>query len=545
MKKQLEMKKQILLLLMTLSCFYGFAQKPDCQLLINDFNTFIQYLEETHPDPYTSYGGLPEFKRKAQGLRDKITDNTTTEQLEEMMKEFISVLNDGHTTINGNEQSETDSDYLPLKFSIATDGIFISETDNNNVQYRGAFLESVNDIPVDSLLKKVRQLRSTENKYGEYWELCDLLSSKAGFALLFNDSEKIKLALKFKNKKSEYVYLDYMPEPNWHKQSSSVKLNNNNNLLYKQILENKKQSVGYFVWNGMSSREMVEEVAKNSNPTYLDMNLNAVYRYSLNIPRPDDDKKAIEGIPALYPAFSDLLKTMKEQKLEYLIIDLRRNGGGMTPLCSPLLYMLFGDKYLNYDCKAEYNRRLSNLQLKKWGLDSIGQYNKGNNTNYLTGDFIFGYFFGSGRNTKPIEEKRKDLSLIAYYRGIGSEFTKDLNGKPIYEPKIFVLTSPQTFSAAYHFVYFLTQIGKTYIVGVPSRQAGNTFMETTNFELPNTKISGSISNSYQIFYPDDPVKGKVLMPDFAMEWADFAKYDFDSNAEILFVLDLINSNKIK
>jgi len=535
------MKRNILLFLIILSCFHGFSQKPDRQLLISDFNTFTTYLEETHPDPYTSYRGLPEFKRKAQELRDRITDNTTVEQLEEMMREFISVLNDGHTTIYGNERSETDSAYLPLKFGIATDGIFISETDNNNIEYRGAFVESVNDIPIDSLLKKVRQIRSTENRYGEYWELCDLLSTKTGFTLLFNDSEKIKLALKQKNRESERLYLDYVSRPDWNKRSSEVVFNNDNNLLYTQILKSKEQPVGYFAWNGMYSREMVEEVAKNS-PSYLDMNLNSLYQYTLKVPRPEDDKKAIEGIPTLYPVFSDLLKIMKEQKSEYLIIDLRHNGGGMTPLCRPLLYMLFGDKYLNYDCKAEYNRRLSRLQLKKWGLDSIEQYNNGNKTNYLTGDFMFGYFFG-GRDTRSIEEKRKDLSLISY-NGIGSEYTGDLNGKPIYEPVIIVLTSPQTFSAAYHFTYFLTQIGKTFVVGVPSRQAGNTFMETTNFELPNTKIAGSISNSFQLFYPNDPEKGKILMPDFAMTWDDFAGYNFDSNAEILFVLDLISNNKI-
>jgi len=387
------------------------------------------------------------------------------------------------------------------------------------------------------------QLRSTENKYGQYLELCDLLSTKDGFILLFNDFEKVKLTLKQRNKKLESVYLQYVSKPSWNIQPSTIKLNNDNNLLYSQIFKSKTQPVGYFVWNGMYSREMVEEVAKNS-PSYLEMDLNSMYKYTMKVTRPDDDKKAIEGIPALYPCFSDLLKNMKEQKSNYLIIDLRHNGGGMTPLCKPLLYMLWGDKYLNYDCKAEYNRRLSELQLKKWGLDSIAQYNYGNHTNYRLGDFIFGYFFGNG-DTRPIEEKRKDLNLIAYFKGIGSEYTKDLNGEPIYEPVVIVLTSPQTFSAAYHFVYFLTQIGKTYVVGVPSRQAGNTFMETTNFELPNTKISGSISNSLQIFYPDDPKKGKVLMPDFAMNWNDYAKYNFDTNAEILYILDLINSNKIK
>ena len=384
------------------------TQTVSRQILIDDFNTFIKYLEETHPDPYSSYGGLLEFKRKAQGLRDMITDDTTLEQLKKIMREFISVLNDGHTLIYENEQTESAQGYLPLQFGIAADGIFISETDKNHIQYRGALLESVNDVPIDSLLSKVQQICSTENRYGIYLELCNLLSSKTGYELLFSNSEKIKLTLKFTNKEPEFIYLNFVPDPNWNKQSSTVKLNNDNNLLYKQILENNSQSVGYFFWSGMSSREMVEEVAKYS-PAYLDMNLNAVYQSSLKVSRPDDNKQAIEGIPALYPTFLELLKSMKEKKSEYLIIDLRYNGGGMYPLCRPLLYMLYGDKYLNYDCKAEYNRRLSRLQLNKWGLDSIQQFNTRYKTNFLTGDFIFGYFFGS-LNTKPIEEKRKDLS---------------------------------------------------------------------------------------------------------------------------------------
>jgi len=172
------------------------TQTEPRQLLINDFNTFIEYLEETHPDPYSSFGGLPEFKRNAQRVRSMITDNTTVDELKEMMKEFISVLNDAHTIIYGNEQAETASDHLPLQFGIATDGIFIFETDKNHIQYRGAFIESVNDSPIDSLLKKVRIIRSTENKYGEYRELCNLLSTRTGFTLLFKDCEKIKFSLK-------------------------------------------------------------------------------------------------------------------------------------------------------------------------------------------------------------------------------------------------------------------------------------------------------------------------------------------------------------
>jgi len=216
----------------------------------------------------------------------------------------------------------------------------------------------------------------------------------------------------------------------------------------------------------------------------------------------------------------------------------------MTPLCFPLLYMLYGDKYLDYSDKTQYKELLSPLLLKKWNLKTIEDYNKINGTDYVLGDFILGSIFGSSK-TGTIEEKRKDLSCITFHGGIGKQYTAELNGRPIYQPHIIVLCSPKTFSAAYHFLYYLTQIGKATVIGVQSSQAGNSFMETTPFEFPNTKIKGSISNAVQIMFPNDPEKGKVFMPDFAMKWKDYSKYNFDENSELLYCLDLIKQNKIK
>ena len=194
--------------------------------------------------------------------------------------------------------------------------------------------------------------------------------------------------------------------------------------------------------------------------------------------------------------------------------------------------MMYGDKYLDYECPAEYNRLLSPLLLRKWGVESIELYNESNGTDYRWGDFLFGRFFNRPNSRASIEE-------------VGNEYTANLNGTPVHEPHVTVLCSPQTFSAAYHFMYLLTQIGRTTIVGVPSRQAGNSFMENTHFKLPNTKIKGGISNGVQIFFPNDPHKGKILTPDFAMRLHDFAKYEFDPNAEISYALDLMDGDEIK
>ena len=51
------------------------------------------------------------------------------------------------------------------------------------------------------------------------------------------------------------------------------------------------------------------------------------------------------------------------------------------------------------------------------------------------------------------------------------------------------------------------------IVGTSSSQAPNTYMETTPFVLPNTKLNGSISNSLQLYLPIDDPRAKQLRPD--------------------------------
>ncbi len=107
------------------------------------------------------------------------------------------------------------------------------------------------------------------------------------------------------------------------------------------------------------------------------------------------------------------------------------------------------------------------------------------------------------------------------------------------------MCSPLTFSASFHFLYFLSEIGNATIVGVPPSQAGNAFMESTFFELPLTKTTGSISNAMQIFFPHNKNQGKIFTPDFSMTWDDFTKYEFDENAEILYCIDLIKQGKIK
>lgn len=512
------------------------------KIYIDDFDAFINILEQTHPDPYTVYGGKVEFKRAVQSYRQEVLKITDQDKFYNLLNRFLCKLKDGHTSINNPRTAASgNARYLPIKFKIATDGLYISAAAPEYENLLGCRVTAVNSIPADSLLRKTMEIKACENIYDGYFSLASMLINSNSLTRLFpGESRGLKIDLKKPDNNSLTVDIPFYEKAGLAVKDSKLKINKPNGLLYWDMIGAKKD-VGYFAWNSTVSRELVEQVFRDA-PKYIENNLRWVYQALPELKRPENPEEAIKNVPALYEQFASLLEAMKGKNSEYLIIDLRYNSGGMTPLVPPLLYMLFGDKYLNNNLNLEYNRLLSPLFLNKIGFKSIEDYNKANNSNYKIGDYQFGSILPN-YDGMSIEEKRSLRNIT--YSGFGARYVEKLNGKSIYTPKIIVLTNPATFSAAYQFTCFLQMIGGAKVVGVASRQAGNTFMENTPFELPNTHMNGGISNAVQIFFPGDNVKGNILTPEFPMKWQDFNKFGFDENAEILYALSLIADGSLK
>ncbi len=228
---------------------------------------------------------------------------------------------------------------------------------------------------------------------------------------------------------------------------------------------------------------------------------------------------------------------MKENRAENLIIDLRDNGGGFTPITLPTLYQLYGDKYLETDLETRFYRMISPLYMKKMGT-TLESFNKSRGTSYSFGDYDF-----REESDKPdISIKEKRDNFIAGSSGLSPRIN-DFDGKPTYQPgNVMVITNDLTYSAAFHYAFYLWRLGAT-IVGVPSSQAPNTYMEVTEFNLPTTKIKGSVSNSIQLFLPPNDKRAKTFYPDHIMNWDDYKKYNFNRHAEIMYTLDLLKRKK--
>jgi hypothetical protein len=146
------------------------------------------------------------------------------------------------------------------------------------------------------------------------------------------------------------------------------------------------------------------------------------------------------------------------------------------------------------------------------------------------------------REAKLAQWRHRKHAFISGIKGVDVGLDT-LDGKPLYRPKhIVVLVDPATFSAAFQMEFYLKGLGAT-LVGVPSAQSPNTFMEVTPFTLPISHLEGSISNGTQVFMPETP-SANVLPLDFNTTYAIFRKYGFDEDASLRYALELLGNEKI-
>lgn len=494
---------------------------------LSDFEYFIEKLIETHPDPYSGFGGRIEFYREKENLKSSITNSMTNDEFVILINQFLSNLNDGHTNLYFEKSENNEQKIFPLQLKISSDKVFVSNTSKEYKELIGKPIVQINDIAVEKWRNKAKSFLPSENISGEYYNLIKILTDYQLSQKFFDSSDTLKLTFD----DGEIENISYESHVKYLEKESQIEFKNNNGLLYYSMI-GKNNDIGYLAWNSILSREIVEDAYKNS-PNWIQGNLSWAYSY-LNEKQTGDTKEDILKIPALFEQFYKLSKEMSEKNSKYLIIDLRENSGGMTPIVNPLLYVLYGDKYLNFNFGAEMIRKISQLYLQKAGFSSIDDFNQVYNSNFKIGDYSFGSF-GNVNPNLSIEQKRE--MIRRGYNGFGDEYLEKTESMTNVE--IFVLCSPKTFSAAYHFTYFLKRLGRTKIVGVASRQAGNSFMETTSLTLPETGINGSISNSKQVLFEEISEFAKILKPDYEMTWEDYRKYGFDKNADILKTLELI------
>ena len=499
-------------------------------------------LEETHPDPYSGFGGKPFFRLQRDLTIDRIAnDSLSLNDFCELLNEFTVPLKDLHTFVRYPQSEAKPVKYVQrMALNALNDGLMVTGISKPYSGYLGSRLLSVNGVPVDTLIDRMEKVRTSENRIGHMqnfatWGNQDEILRKLGvtfndsisYQLLTFDSDTVLINLPFAER-------EHLADVEIVRLKSDFRLPQNN-LQFGFIDEN--NDIMYFRLSSVMARENYKYCYENGwNNAMEDI---ANYYRSSGKEKPEDISEAIANIPSFSEEFSKMLMQMKEKGSECLVIDLRDNGGGWTPITLPSLMMMFGDDYYGKDFGVKNIRLISNSYLHKLN-QTIDQLNQSWGTRLETGDYI------TMTDYWPADIETLRSRTLQNAMTETPELLMELNGASLYRPKqIFVITDPNTNSAAFHYAFYLWKMGAT-LVGVPSSQAPNTFMEVTPFQLPYTKLTASASNTLQQFFPVNSPYAEVLKPDIEITSMDYNKCNLDANTPVLKIFEICrNPNKNK
>ena len=507
--------------------------------LVNDFRFFCDMLEATHPDPYTGFGGRPFFYIERDLALSRIADDSLDlNGFCDVLNEFTVPLKDLHTFVQYPKSDVIKVNYVQrIAFAVLNDGLMVSGIAKPYSHHLGSRLIAINGVPVDTLAFRMARIMPSENFVGDLQNLSscgnqDEILSKLG--VQFSDSVEYKL----QTPRSDTIFIDLQIVEREHLADVEMARLNSSLTLPEENLQfafiDGSDNIMYLRLSSIMARENYRYCHENGwNNAMSDI---SYYYQSIGKEMPGDVREAINAIPSFSEEFSKMLLSMKDRGSEYLIIDMRGNGGGWTPITYPSMVMMFGDEYCRKDFEVKSIRRLSDLYLRKINRP-IDQLNLSWGTEFEIGD----YFTMNEYQEGDIAYHRNRVLRNALTET--PELLQSLNGEPLYRPKrIFVITDPHTNSAAFHYAFYLWKMNAT-LVGVPSSQAPNTFMEVTPFRLPYTGLMASASNTMQQFFPVDSPFAKVLKPNVEMTSQDYYDFKLDANAPVLKILEICGNEK--
>ena len=507
-------------------------------LALEDLRFFLHSLEQIHPDPYTAYGGKLEFKRMARELLSEVPDSGLSAlEIHDLLLPMIAELGDGHTRLTPPQPVDGGAPpaVLPVRFGITTDAIYIARAASGYEDLAGHRLTQVEGRSVETLRVDARSILPAENDYGAARELTRALrSQRLAARLLGRQLESLEVALDTRDGGSATRVLPYAASNSWswnERSESGVDTEGDAGQVGPirwRILE--PSGTGYLRLRSIEGREAFEEAKGRSDlPVYV----SRYYDRYLDSDPPEDLDSALAGIPCFTATVVDLLAAMRERGSEHLVVDVRGNGGGWSSLMTPLYLLVFGRSWAGHPFPDTWIDSASPqfLSMNGWNAEDLArEWGAG----YEPGDYRF--------DTPGSPQKGLEWSeYAASFRPLGcglADLAEEIGGRPLYTTNVVVLTDPGTFSAAFHLAYTLWRLG-ALLVGTPSAQAGNAFTNVLRIELPNSRLTGSIARSAQLFFPGDRALGEVLMPDQQFEWQDLVRLGFDPNAELLFALELI------
>lgn len=437
------MKK--VLLLVTLCCtlfHFSFAQhygdfpKIKKDLLLNDLELLHQGLDKLHAGMYW-YTPKDSVDNAFEKVKKEINDDLNILEYYKLIAPLVALSNEGHTGIslpeNAIDKLSAEAKFMPLTVVFIGNSLHCVKNGSefNLFPLEGKEIESINGETPESIVNKIGSLISSDGYIT---------------TVKYKDLTWFKFA--------SYYYMYYGEVEQFNIQFKGIeKPVSIKSLLHKDINNNLKRRYE----NTKSDREPLEYKTLGNATAYL-----GIHSFSnATISEKSKEKN-------LTTFLKNSFQSIEENNIKTLIIDVSRNDGGDEENAN-LLYSYLGENYQKYKTvKANTHKATLNN-----GVDAPIEFK------------VFGFLEKVFANQKMVDgsfERKKNIGhgLMAYKR----------EAKHPFRGKVYIITSPYTYSAASNFCSMMYSNNLATFVGEETGGGyyGNTSGYIKSLILPNSKI---------------------------------------------------------
>lgn len=520
------------------------------QELKEDLLQLANLLVDSHPDPYSAGGGPLAFRHRVQGLLDSIpAEGMTARTFLRLLRPLVASVQDGHTFLRQPETEESQPplprlwlDWDAIEGQLYLSGVYRVQDE----PLLGARLQMLEGIPFAELLERISQIWGCDNNSHKLVLLShafvkpllltellgnETLPSQLRLTLLLSDDKELEMVFPLSNKAPGEVI-----QPASHIVIPDL----NAAQMGWSFLDEQHHIACLRATSMWHYREAFEFSQAIGNQAHLDAALEQTVRKAVTEPFPEGNEGRIAAIPSATDLFRDLFSAMRESQSTYLVVDVRHNGGGNSVFGAMLLYFLYGLERL---LTAE-----SGYQIKRYSPHFFQVNRNLKPEDYREALANGGYDFSEekawqqrqrqGWSVQDREREEQDLRrLFAHMPTFAPIFEQRL-WEATWTPQILVLTSADTYSAGFDLAVDLYHQGAT-LIGVPSAQAANCFIDALWYQLKHSHLEGGVSYKRSLGFPNDPERGKLLRPHYELTYDYLAHQGFDPNAAVRLALEHI------
>ncbi len=516
-----------------------------------DVLQLARLLTESHPDAFGADGPIAFRGRVDEILASLPADGMPVDRFLALVRPLVASVQDGHTWIGlPDAPSHERPARVWLEWEMVEERLVLRTVyQPEHRRLLGARLVAVQGVPFAELVRRMHGLRGADNVYNDLDHLRWALKDEIGLGDLLNETLRVvalKLALPDGTAATLELRLAADAPGDAIEPPSSVTLPPVNAADIGWGFLDAQRSVAILRIDSLTRyREGFESARSAGQTDVLGAQLSEVSEKAAGHALETVEAR-FAAVPSATEACRGLLSGMREARTTSLFVDLRRNAGGNSYLALILEYFLYGLEGVLVSDQGYQIKRFSPLYLENRPAASDTQRRQ-IGTCLRNG----GYDFTDEREWRQQqagpgpEERAQRLRQFREHLSRSPTFAAAVDHGPLSptEARVIVLTSGETFSAGFDVAAMLVKHGAT-VVGVPSSQAGNCFIDGLWYHLDHSKLRGTISYKRSFLFPREPERGKLLRPDVELTYGYLAGTGFDPNATARLALEWIAAQRI-